>query len=278
MAERMFIDTSVGRLAVTITGKGTPAVLWHSLFVDERSWQRVTTALGEDRRLVVITGPGHGASTDHQRRYDLLQCAGAADEVLGALGIDVAVDWVGNAWGGHVGLRFATSYADRIRSLVTIGTPVQPLGTGTRLQMRMLLLANRLLGPQDFIVDGVVETMLAPATRASDAEAVALVRGSVVEADRRRLGNAVVSISLHREDLTALLHSIAVPTLMITGAQHGGWTPAQAATAVTRMPDARVAVVPDAAYLVPLEQPEAVVELVRDFWDSAVTETPGAQR
>ena len=57
MSERSFIDTRVGRLAVTMEGRGTPAVLWHSLFVDERSWQRVTRALAGARRLVVITGP-----------------------------------------------------------------------------------------------------------------------------------------------------------------------------------------------------------------------------
>jgi pimeloyl-ACP methyl ester carboxylesterase len=269
MSERIFIDTAVGRLAVTMVGRGTPAVLWHSLFADERSWQRVTTELAEDRRLIVITGPGHGESSDPQRRYDLLQCARAADEVLGALGVAEPVDWVGNAWGGHVGLRFATAYPSRIKSLVTVGTPVQPLGAGERLQMLTLLLAYRLLGPKGFIIDAVVEAMLSPATLGSDPEAVALVRSSVAEADPHRLRNAVVSISLHREDLASLLPDITVPTLMITGEQHRGWTPTQAAAAITTMPDGRVAVVPDGAYLVPLEQPQAVVELVREFWASA---------
>ena len=76
----------------------------------------------------------------------------------------------------------------------------------------------------------------------------------------------------------ALLPGITVPTLTITGEQHSGWTPAQNAAAITTMPDGRAAVVADAAYLVPLEQPDAVVGLVRDFWASAATEVPGAQR
>ncbi|HQR26936.1 MAG TPA: alpha/beta hydrolase [Nocardioides sp.] len=278
MSERSFIDTVVGRLAVRVEGQGAPAVLWHSLFVDERSWRRVTAELAEVRRLVTITGPGHGESSDPGGRYDLRQCARAAAEVLDALGVAEPVDWVGNAWGGHVGIRFATAYPRRTRSLVTLGTPVQPLSAAERARTHALLLAHRVLGPAGFILDGVVETMLAPATRASDPEAVALVRTSVTAADRRLLRNAVVSISLHREDLGALLPGVAVPTLMITGEQHGGWTPAQAAAAATRLPDGRVAVVPDAAYLVPLEQPGAVVELVRRFWTSAVTEAPGGRR
>lgn len=278
MGERNFIDTAVGRLAVTTVGTGAPAVLWHSLFAGERSWDRVAAELAQDRLLVLITGPGHGESGDPNRRYNLLQCARAAEEVLDAQGVADPVDWVGNAWGGHVGVRFATEYPRRIRSLVTIGSPVQALSTAERVRTRVLLLVHQLLGPTNFIVDAVVETLLSPSTRASDPEAVALVRRSFVEADPVRLRNAVVSISLHREDLAALLPGITVPTLMITGDQHSGWTPAQGAAAITTMPDGRAAHVADAAYLVPLEQPDAVVRLIRDFWTAARAEAPGDQR
>ena len=263
---------------MTTIGTGAPAVLWHSLFADERSWERVAAELAQDRLLILITAPGHGESGDLHRRYDLFACARAAEEVLDALGVAESVDWVGNAWGGHVGLLFATAYPSRIRSLVTIGTPVQALTTAERARTRFLLLVHRLLGPAGFIVDAVVETLLSPPTRANDPEAVALVRRSFVEADPGRLRNAVVSISLHREDLGALLPEITVPTLMITGEQHSGWTPAQGAAAITTMPDGRAAVVANAAYLVPLEQPDAVVGLVRDFWASALAEAPWSQR
>lgn len=124
----------------------------------------------------------------------------------------------------------------------------------------------------------MVETLLSASTRQSDPEAVALVRRSFVEADPRRLRNAVVSISLRREDLAALLPDINVPTLMITGEQHSGWTPAQAAAVITTMPAGRTAAVADAAYLVPLEQPDAVVAQLRDFWASAPAEAPGGQQ
>jgi pimeloyl-ACP methyl ester carboxylesterase len=278
MAETHFIETTVGRLKVRTIGTGPPIVLWHSLFADERSWERVAAELAQDRRLILITAPGHGESGDLHRRYDLLQCADAAADVLDALGVARPVDWVGNAWGGHVGLRFATAHPRRIRSLVTIGTPVQPLSTAERVRTRLLLLVHRLLGPTDFLVDAVVETLLSASTRASDPEAVALVRRCFVEADPGGLRNAVVSISLHREDLAALLPDITVPTLMITGEQHSGWTPAQAVAAITAMADGHAAVVADAAYLVPLEQPDAVVALVRDFWASALAEAPRSER
>ena len=278
MAERNFIETAVGRLAVTTVGTGAPVVFWHSLFVDERSWEHVAAELSQDRLLILITGPGHGDSGDPNRRYDIVECARAAEEVLLALGVAEPVDWVGNAWGGHVGVRFATECPHRVRSLVTLGTPFEALSARERLRTRFLLLVHRLLGPTKFIVDAVVETLLSPATRTSNPDAVAYVRSCFVEADPVRLRNAVVCISLRREAISALLAGITVPTLTITGEQHSGWTPAQNAAAIAQMPDGRAVAVPDAAYLVPLDQPEAVVQLVRDFWASAATEVPGAQR
>ena len=62
MDERLMVDTRLGALAVRVRGEGPVAVLWHSLFVDDRTWNRVEDDLARVRRLVIITGPGHGAS------------------------------------------------------------------------------------------------------------------------------------------------------------------------------------------------------------------------
>lgn len=278
MPERIMVPTGVGRLAVDCQGSGSPVVLWNSLFVDSRSWGRLVPLLPPGRRLVVITGPGHGASGDPGRRYDLAACAVAATEVLRELGIRRPVDWVGNAWGGHVGIRVATSHPEALRSLVTISSPTHPLPPAARAQMRLLLLAHRVVGPARFIVDAVVDAMLAPATRAGDAAAVELLRSCMVDADPRLLRNAVTSISLHREDLAPLLPRLDVPTLMITGADDQGWTPAQMRTATEQVPGARGAVVPEAAYLPPLEQPAAVARLLAEFWTEVDARSPGVRR
>ncbi len=81
MEERR-VDTQVGPLAVRVLGQGPAAVLWHSLFVDDRSWARVENELATQRRLVIITGPGHGASGDPGRRYTLDDCAEPVDRLV----------------------------------------------------------------------------------------------------------------------------------------------------------------------------------------------------
>ncbi len=260
------VTTSLGPLHVREAGSGPPALLWPSLFVDSESWTRVEAGLGEHRRLVLIDGPGHGRSGDPGHGYTQLDCASAAIEVLDTLGITEPVDWLGNAWGGHVGIYAATEHHERLRSLVAIGTPVARYTPAERRRTQFLLAVFRLVGPVGFLTEGVAKVLLSPATRADDPEAVAYVQGRLVAADRRMLRNAVESISLGREDLTSRLPRIPVPTLFITGADDQGFTPDQARQAIGLVPGGRVAIVPDAAYLPPLERPADVLRLVLDFW------------
>ncbi|MEX2134013.1 MAG: alpha/beta fold hydrolase, partial [Acidimicrobiia bacterium] len=177
------ISTTVGDLEVRVLGEASArptALLWHSLFVDSRSWHRVEDDLAEDRRLVLVTGPGHGDSTDPGRRYTMEECADAAMSILDHLGIEGPVDWVGNAWGGHVGLIAAVKHSARLRSLVTAGTPVHSYSGSGRIQTLLLLMVYRMFGPRRFLVDSVIEVLLSERTRSNDPAAVALTRDSFV--------------------------------------------------------------------------------------------------
>lgn len=266
MFEQM-VETRVGRLKVTVRGdRGPTALLWHSLFVDERSWNGMLPPLADRRRLVVVTGPGHGASTDPGRRYTLGECAEAAQQVLDALSVSEPVDWVGNAWGGHVGLIFAADRPDRCRSVVAFGTPVAALSAGERRRTRLLLGLYRLLGPSSTIVDATTEVLLSQRTIQSNPDAVALVHDCLRRADRRMLRNAIVSISMRRPDLGDQLARVRQPVLIVTGADHHGFTPEQARASVRALARGQFAVLPDTAYLAPLEAPAASADLVLGLW------------
>ncbi|CAN5756019.1 alpha/beta fold hydrolase [soil metagenome] len=269
MKGERIISTTVGDLEVRIVGEdagGPTALLWHSLFADSRSWHRVEGDLAEDRRLVLVNGPGHGGSTDPGRRYTMEECADAAISILDHLGIEEPVDWVGNAWGGHVGVIAAVKHPERFRSLVAAGTPVHSYTGSGRIQTSLLLVVYRLFGPRRFLVDSVIDVLLSHRTRSRDPDAVALTRDSFVKAGG--LANAVASISLRRPDLTPLLPKLAAPTLFITGTEHADWSPVQAKATSQLLPDGSVAVLEDSAYLSPLEAPGEFTRLVRDHWAS----------
>jgi pimeloyl-ACP methyl ester carboxylesterase len=266
MKEQQMVETRLGALAVRVRGEGRVAVLWHSLFVDDSTWNRVDDNLARARRLVIITGPGHGASPDPGRRYTIDECAEAAADVLATLGIDEPVDWVGNAWGGHVGIMFAARWPQRCTTLVTLGTPIQSYTLPERLRIWSLLPVVRLFGPVNAIVTGIRDVLLSPTTCAQDPEASRLVADCLRSMNRAALVNAVISISLRRPDLTPQLSQIRCPTLFVTGSDHTGWTPDQAQAAGRRLADGAVEVIPNVAYLIPLEAPDRTVQLIRNLW------------
>lgn len=140
------IHSCVGELNIEIEGQGPPAILWHSLMVDSHQWDRVRAELRSHRTLIVIDGPGHSASGPPPAEFTLIDAADGAAEVLSHLDIDM-VDWVGSAWGGHVGTVFATRHPDRVRTLITIGAPLTPLSGAERRKIVMMVRALACLDP-----------------------------------------------------------------------------------------------------------------------------------
>ena len=132
------VVTRLGPLNVRTTGAGPTALLWHSLFVDSTTWVRVEPGLAIHRRLILVDGPCHGANPPLRGPVSLDDCVGAATDVLDHFGVDEPVDWIGNAWGGHVGVLFAQAHPDRCRGLVAIGTPAHALTLAGRWQTRLL--------------------------------------------------------------------------------------------------------------------------------------------
>jgi pimeloyl-ACP methyl ester carboxylesterase len=90
--------------------------------------------------------------------------------------------------------------------------------------------------------------------------------------NRAALVNAVVSISLRRPDLTSRLARIRCPTLFVTGSDHTDWTLEQAQAASRLVAHGSAAVIPDTAYLIPLEAPDQTVQLISAFWASTSQE------
>jgi pimeloyl-ACP methyl ester carboxylesterase len=260
------IPTDVGQLHVEVTGDGPPAVLWHSMFVDSRSWQRVVPALARQRTLILIDGPSSGASDPLTRTSSIAECATIAAAVLDALHVGEPVDWVGNAWGGHVGIQLAATQPQRIRTLVAIGTPTHRLAGRQRRSVLALRPVYRLIGGRGPVAGGLLGALLTDATRATDAEAVEIVLSAFRDADRAGMGRAMRSFVLDRPDLGVEARAIQAPVRFIVTDDRGEWTPAQATAMAAQMRSTDVVTITAARALPNLEQPGAVSDAITEFW------------
>lgn len=260
------IGTTLGPLMVHRTGGGAPAFLWHSLFVDSKTFDGVVADLGQQRELVLVDGPGHGGSPGPRRRYSLEDCAAAAAQVMDALDISAPVDWVGNAWGGHVGIVFARKFPSRCRTLTTIGTPPYPLTRAERLKTAPLVYVYRVLGPAPFS-GAITEALAGRGVAKTSPTAAAAVSDAFRRGNKHGKYWAMQSIMLHRPDLRPVLPLLQVPTLTLVGRDDPMNDPEEAERAAHSVPDGRFAGVPGAGHVAPLlVAPREVSQHVLAFW------------
>jgi pimeloyl-ACP methyl ester carboxylesterase len=266
-----FVSTDLGRLHVRRAGDGPPVVLWHSLFVDSRSWGPLFEELASSRTVYAIDGPSHGKSESVPRDFTFEEVVASAEQALDRLGLTEPVDWVGNAWGGHVGIRLATG--PRLRTLTTIGTPIQGFTAGEKLTKAWpLVTMHRLIGPNDLVVKLLFDSLVGKDAIAAQPDQGATVMASFRDADRNGMFHAMRSMMLQRTGIEHLLGDIKVPTLVMTVRDDvTGWRPDEARRTCTTIPDCRVEEVAGTGHVSPLlVDRERILRLVTDFWRETV--------
>ena len=268
----MRIDTELGPLAArVIPGPSRVAVLWHSMFTDSRSWERLTSDLSQKRTLVLIDGWSFGDSADLGRVIGKFndQCVQGAVAAIAQVQSELAagpVDWLGSAWGGHVGLQLAATQPELVRSLVTVSAPVHAPTPSMRRQVRMLLPVYRAIGMRGPVRQGLLEGMLTDLTRRTDPEAVDALVTPMSRPSRHAIARTVQSGVVNRTDLAWAAARVSCPTLMIATDDRGEWSPAECAAAAAAMKDARSAVLARSRALPSLECPADLAALIADFW------------
>ena len=262
------VPTRLGLLSVRTIGAGRTTVLWPSMFVDGTTWHSILPLLQNGsalpRRFVVVDPPGLGLSEPLSRITSITEAAGAARDLLDGLAIDGPVDWVGNAFGGHVGYELADDPAI-VRSLVTISAPAEPIPPALRRKIRALHPLLRLAGPVGPIPGAVIGAMLTDAS-AADPEIRRVVLDALRRPSRSSLARALQSFILDRVDVTDRLRDIRVPSLYVASDDRGDWSPTDAQRAAELTPNATAVTITEARTLVPLEQPERLAEAILAFW------------
>ena len=259
------VRTRLGALHVRTVGAGQPTILWPSMFVDSHTWDLLLPHLTVDRQYVLVDGPGLGLSEPLTRASDIAGAAGAALDLIEGLSITDPVDWVGNAFGGHVGYKLATQ-PGVLRSLAALSSPTEPIDDALRRRIGLLRPLLRTVGVVGPVRGAILDAMLTEASQ-SDAQVSRIVLDSLERPHRASMARALDSFILNRVDVNAELPDIQVPSLIDATDDRGDWNPADATRAAALAPGAQLEVVAGARTLIPLEQPAVTARLLQAFWD-----------
>ncbi|MFI5975726.1 alpha/beta fold hydrolase [Streptomyces sp. NPDC051452] len=239
-------------------------------------WDRQVPELVKQWRVFRFDLPGHGGAPAHP--------AGSVAELtdrllatLDSLGVQ-RFGYAGCALGGAVGIALALRHPERLASLALVAASPR-FGTADEFRQRGVIVRTNGLDPiARTSPDRWFTGGFAAAQPAITEWAVQMVRttdpGCYIAACEALAGF----------DVRAELGRVGVPTLVLVGSDDQVTGPAEARTLVAGIPDARLAVVPGASHLVPVEQPAAVTDLlVHHFstawqqpFDTGQTALPGA--
>lgn len=181
------------------------------------------------------------------------------------------VDWVGNAWGGHVGLVAAAHEPDRCRSVVTVGTPTQALSRTERAKIVPMVWAYRVAGPIPPLTNAVMDVLLGKELSRTHPQQFEAVSRTFRQAPRRGMHQAMQSIMLHRQGLDPLLPRIGAPTLMVVPREDTMISVEQARAAAATMPLAAATTMEGGGHITRLiANPDALADLIAAFWRDPV--------
>ncbi|MET8825254.1 4-carboxymuconolactone decarboxylase [Streptomyces sp. NPDC004610] len=233
-------------------------ILGPSLGTTWHMFDRQVPELAEQWRVFRFDLPGHGGAPAYP--------AGSVGELtarllatLDSLGVQ-RFGYAGCALGGAVGVELALRHPERLASLALIAASPR-FGTPDEFRQRGVIVRTNGLDPiARTAPDRWFTGGFAAAQPAITDWAVQMVRttdpGCYIAACE----------ALATFDVRPELGRVGVPTLVLVGSDDQVTGPAEARTLVAGIPDARLAVVPGASHLVPVEQPAAVTDLlVRHF-------------
>ncbi|MGW4563112.1 bifunctional 3-oxoadipate enol-lactonase/4-carboxymuconolactone decarboxylase PcaDC [Streptomyces sp. NPDC004561] len=233
-------------------------ILAPSLGTTWHMWDRQVPELTKQWRVFRFDLPGHGGAPAHP--------AGSVSELtarllatLDALGVQ-RFGYAGCALGGAIGIELALRHPERLASLAVVAASPR-FGTPDEFRQRGVIVRTNGLAPiARTAPDRWFTGGFSAAQPAITEWAVQMVRttdpGCYIAACE----------ALAAFDVRPELGRVGAPTLVLVGSEDQVTGPAAARTLVAGIPDARLAVVPGASHLVPVEQPAAVTDLlVRHF-------------
>ncbi|MGV9709707.1 alpha/beta fold hydrolase [Gordonia sp. NPDC003424] len=269
--DSVLITTDLGRLHVRRAGSGPPVVLWHSLFVDSRSWGPLFDEIASQREVFAIDGPCHGGSDPLDRDFTFPEVIDAAVAVLDELGVTTPVDWVGNAWGGHIGIQVAADHPERVHTVTTIGCPLRALSAREKwILCWPLVQLYRVTGPTRWLTNMLSDKLIGAEASNAEPDRTRETMAAFTDTDRRGMLHAMNSMMLHRKGIEHLVTQLRMPTLMLAAADDTmGCSPAELAALAGGASHVRTGTVRGGGHVAPLLiDTEAILHHMDQLWSS----------
>ncbi len=244
----------------TVNGTGPWLVFSHSLACNGSMWAPQVEAFSKRFTVLCYDTRGHGQSSAPQEPYTLDQLADDAKALFDGLGIK-SCHWVGLSMGGMIGQTFALKYPGIFKTLTLAdttsryGPEAQPLW-----QARIKTVSESGMEP---IVPQMLERWFTEPFRKRGSPILDEIAGAIRTTPPA--GFIGCCHALPKINVTARLREIKCPTLVLVGEHDPGTPPAMAREIHENLPGSELVILPSAAHISNLEQPQAFNAALEKF-------------
>lgn len=250
-------------LAYDDAGSGRAVLFVHGWPLDRTIWLGQLGGLATHVRCIVPDLRGFGGSVEGAGDdVTIDQHADSLVELLDTLAIPRAVV-CGLSMGGYIALALLARHPGRVDGLILADTRANADSPEQRATRERLIAFVQAQGVPA-LADQQLEKMVGSTTRATRPELCEMLRGMMAAAPARSVAGAQRAM-LTRRDWTAALTSIAVPTLVVAGAEDAIMPVAEQRAMADAIPGARWVEIPGAGHVAPFERPAAFNHAVTEF-------------
>lgn len=262
-----YVEVEGQRIHVMEEGEGTPVLWVHGFPMSGRLWHEQARFLAGSVRSIVVDLPGFGGSRPIMRDFpDTTTMDDFADVLAGTLDeleIDEPIVLAGLSMGGYIAWAFVREYADRLKGLVLCSTLAGP--DSEEAAAKRAVNAERVLNEGVLpLAEEMIPRLLGATTLAKAPYLADEIRDMARPAAPEAVAAALLGMA-ERPDSADTARRIAVPTLVIAGAEDLISSPAQMKSFASLIPNSQFVEIAEAGHLSPLERPKAVNAAVADY-------------
>jgi pimeloyl-ACP methyl ester carboxylesterase len=250
-------------IAYDAAGRGSPLLLLHGFPLSRKLWQPQLDGLTDIGRVIAPDLRGHGETGPVPGEATMEVMADDMAALLDALKVKGRVVVGGLSMGGYVAQHFAHRYPERLAGLILAATRAGADSAEGQVARDRMADQARQKGAEA-VVEAMLPRLLSP--RTLDERPDVLDEARAIAGDITVEGMVAALMAMkERPDATAWLAELAVPVLILHGADDLLIPPSEAEATQALVPGARLQIIPGAGHLVNLEQPAAFNAEVRNF-------------
>ncbi|HSM87573.1 MAG TPA: alpha/beta hydrolase [Candidatus Limnocylindrales bacterium] len=254
------------------TGSGQEAIVFsHGLLMDHAMFEAQRAAFDGRYRVIAYDHRGQGNSqvasgSAAAERLDMDTLAEDAAALIEALNA-APCHFAGLSMGGFIGLRLAARRRELVRTLTLMNTGADPEAASSRLRYGLLARLVGLVGTAPFTGIAVKE-LFGRTARTSTDPGKRKMMDEWTEKLRTRpksVAGALMGVMNRKGVPAEELAAIRCPTLIIAGEEDTAQPPFRGERMAAAIRNARLVRVPGCGHSSSLEQPEAVIEAMKEL-------------